>query len=237
VADGGADGGNINRRIGPDTDGPALPRGNRQPRHDFGAEQGFVGQRLAGDDQPAAQSGKSRVKGFGHRSHYRTRPEWRQQRETPLSNIADRHPAFLNEGPAQGFDDAGLGDAVPDPLVDELILGYAKESGIPRRKVGDEEMVQRCIFALVNEGAAILEEKIAQRASDIDLVYLAGYGFPPFRGGPMFFADSVGLINVVRAMARFATNPHADPAFWKPARLLARLAAEGKTFNAAGSNP
>jgi 3-hydroxyacyl-CoA dehydrogenase len=133
--------------------------------------------------------------------------------------------------------EAGKRDAIPDPLVDELILGYAKESGIPRRKIGDEEIVLRCIFALVNEGAAILEEKIAQRASDIDLVYLAGYGFPPFRGGPMFFADTVGLLNVVRAMARFAANPHADPAFWKPARLLARLAAEGKTFNAAGSNP
>jgi 3-hydroxyacyl-CoA dehydrogenase len=133
--------------------------------------------------------------------------------------------------------EAGKRDAIPDPLVDELILGYAKESGIPRRKIGDEEIVQRCIFALVNEGAAILEEKIAQRASDIDLVYLAGYGFPPFRGGPMFHADSVGLLNVVRAMARFAQNPRADPAFWKPARLLAQLAAEGKTFNAAGSNP
>ncbi|HXN55924.1 MAG TPA: 3-hydroxyacyl-CoA dehydrogenase NAD-binding domain-containing protein [Myxococcales bacterium] len=133
--------------------------------------------------------------------------------------------------------EAGKRDAIPDPLVDELILGYAKESGIARRKIGDEEIVQRCIFALVNEGAAILEEKIAQRASDIDLVYLAGYGFPPFRGGPMFHADSVGLLNVVRAMARFAQNPRADPAFWKPARLLAQLATEGKTFNAAGSNP
>jgi 3-hydroxyacyl-CoA dehydrogenase len=133
--------------------------------------------------------------------------------------------------------EAGKRDAIPDPLVDELIAGYAKESGIPRRKIGDEEIVQRCIFALVNEGAAILEEQIAQRASDIDLVYLAGYGFPPYRGGPMFHADSVGLLNVVRAMNHFAQDPHADPAFWKPARLLARLAAEGKTFNAAGSNP
>jgi 3-hydroxyacyl-CoA dehydrogenase len=133
--------------------------------------------------------------------------------------------------------EAGKRDAIPDPKVDELIAGYAKENGIARRKIGDEEIVQRCIFALVNEGAAILEEKIAERASDIDLVYLAGYGFPPFRGGPMFFADSIGLLNVVRAMARFAQNPREAPGFWKPARLLARLAAEGKTFNAAGSNP
>ena len=70
-------------------------------------------------------------------------------------------------------------------------------------------------------------------ASDIDVVYLAGYGFPPFRGGPMFHADTVGLFNVLRAMERFAKNPHADPGFWKPAPLLLRLAAEGKTFNGA----
>ncbi len=127
----------------------------------------------------------------------------------------------------------GKRDAVTDPIVDELIVSYSKEAGIPRREIGDEEIVQRCVFALVNEGALILEEGIAQRASDIDLVYLAGYGFPPYRGGPMFFADTVGLFNVVRAVERFAENPHADPAFWKPAPLLQTLAAEGKTFNAA----
>jgi len=118
-------------------------------------------------------------------------------------------------------------------VVDEMIVAYSREAGIARRKIGDEEIVQRCVFALVNEGALILEEGIAQRASDIDLVYLAGYGFPPFRGGPMFHADTVGLFNVVRAMERFAKNPRADPEFWKPAPLLKCLAAEGKTFNAA----
>jgi 3-hydroxyacyl-CoA dehydrogenase len=97
--------------------------------------------------------------------------------------------------------------------------------------VRSEEIVERCIYALVNEGAKILAEGIAQRASDIDIVYLTGYGFPPFRGGPMLYADTVGLYNVVRAMNRFAANPHADPAFWKPAPLLASLAAEGKSFN------
>jgi len=127
----------------------------------------------------------------------------------------------------------GKRDAIPDSIVDELIVSYSREAGVPRRKIGDEEIVQRCVFALVNEGALILEEGIAQRASDIDLVYLAGYGFPPFRGGPMFHADTVGLFNVVRAMERFAKNPRADPEFWKPAPLLKCLAAEGKTFNAA----
>ncbi len=127
----------------------------------------------------------------------------------------------------------GKREAIPDPIVDELIVSYSQEAGIPRRQIGDEEIVQRCVFALVNEGALLLEEGIAQRASDIDLVYLAGYGFPPFRGGPMFHADTVGLFNVVRAIERFAKNPYADPEFWKPAPLLKRLAAEGKTFNAA----
>ena len=127
----------------------------------------------------------------------------------------------------------GKRDAIPDPVVDELIVAYSRESGITRREISDEEIVQRCVFALVNEGALILEEGIAQRASDVDLVYLAGYGFPAFRGGPMFYADTFGLFNVMRAMERFAKNPHADPEFWKPAPLLKALAAEGKTFNPA----
>ena len=131
--------------------------------------------------------------------------------------------------------EAGKRDAIPDPVVEELIRAHSKEAGIERRKISDEEIVQRCIFALVNEGARILEEGIAQRASDIDLVYLAGYGFPPWRGGPMFYADTVGLFNVERAMGRFAANPNAPPGFWQPAPLLKKLAAEGKTFN--GSYP
>ncbi|HEX9810857.1 MAG TPA: 3-hydroxyacyl-CoA dehydrogenase family protein, partial [Burkholderiales bacterium] len=99
------------------------------------------------------------------------------------------------------------------------------------RKISDQEIVQRCVFALVNEGARILEEGIAQRASDIDLVYLMGYGFPIHRGGPMLYADMVGLMSVVRYMEGFARNPYTDKTFWKPAPLLAKLAADGKTFN------
>jgi 3-hydroxyacyl-CoA dehydrogenase len=87
------------------------------------------------------------------------------------------------------------------------------------------------VYALVNEGARLLDEGIAQRASDIDMVYLTGYGFPPHRGGPMCYADTVGLFNVAQAMKRFARNPHDDAEFWKPAPLLAKLAAEGKSFS------
>jgi 3-hydroxyacyl-CoA dehydrogenase len=124
----------------------------------------------------------------------------------------------------------GKRDAIPDPAVEELIVAASRELGLARRKISDEEIVERCVFALVNEGARILEERIAQRASDVDLVYLTGYGFPLSRGGPMHYADSVGLYNVVRAMRRHAANPHGDPGFWRPAPLLAQLAAEGKSF-------
>jgi len=125
--------------------------------------------------------------------------------------------------------EAGKRDAIPDPVVEQMIADYRKENGITPRKVSDEEIIERCIFALVNEGARILEEGIAQRASDIDMVYLTGYGFPLFRGGPMLYADQVGLYSVERAMRRFAAQ--SGDAFWEPAPLLAKLAAEGKSFN------
>ena len=125
----------------------------------------------------------------------------------------------------------GRRDALHDAVVDGIVDACRREAGITPRKIGDGEIVQRCIYALVNEGARILGEGIAQRASDIDVVYLFGYGFPPWRGGPMLYADSMHLIDVVHAMKRFAANPHGDPAFWQPAPLLARLAAEGKGFN------
>jgi 3-hydroxyacyl-CoA dehydrogenase len=151
------------------------------------------------------------------------------------SKIADRLCELGRFGQKTGSGwyryDAGKRDAIPDPVVDAMIAGYRKELGITPRKIADGEIVERCILALVNEGARILEEGIAQRASDIDMVYLAGYGFPLYRGGPMLHADMLGLYNVVRSMAHLAADARVDPAFWQPAPLLARLAAEGKTFN------
>jgi 3-hydroxyacyl-CoA dehydrogenase len=125
----------------------------------------------------------------------------------------------------------GRRDALADPAVDEMIAAYRKEKGITPRRIDDAEIVERSVYALVNEGARILEEGIAARASDIDMVYLTGYGFPVHRGGPMLYADMAGPYNVVRTLNRFAANPHGDPSFWKPAPLLEKLAAEGKTFN------
>ena len=126
---------------------------------------------------------------------------------------------------------AGKRDAIPSKLVEDMIAEHRQGLGIAPRKIGEEEIVQRLVFALVNEAAHILEEGIASKASDIDMVYITGYGFPMHRGGPMLYADQVGLFNVVQAMNRFARNPHDDAKFWQPAPLLARLVAEGKTFN------
>jgi 3-hydroxyacyl-CoA dehydrogenase len=130
-----------------------------------------------------------------------------------------------------GWYDYKPGDRKPYPsdVVNQMIIKHSADLGIERRKISDEEIVQRLVFALANEGAKILEEGIAMRASDIDMVYLTGYGFPLFRGGPMFYADTVGLQNVVMTMERFAKGRHGEA--WKPAPLLAKLAAEGKTFN------
>ena len=103
--------------------------------------------------------------------------------------------------------------------------------------MSNREIVERCIYALINEGARILEDGIAQRSSDIDLVYLNGYGFPPYRGGPMFYADQTGLHDIARALASIAAQPGSDAQVWTPAPLLARLAEAGQTFSGYKGTP
>ncbi len=124
--------------------------------------------------------------------------------------------------------EAGNRNPIPDRIVEELIVKASRDAGIQRRQITDQEILERCIYALVNEGAEILEEGIAMRASDIDVVYIYGYGFPRFRGGPMFYADTVGLDRVLASVKGFHAT-HGE--FWKPAALLEKLAAEGKKFN------
>jgi 3-hydroxyacyl-CoA dehydrogenase len=126
-------------------------------------------------------------------------------------------------------------EAYPSPEVARMIEGHRQKLGLSPRKITDEEIVQRLVYALVNEGARLLEEGIALRASDIDMVYLTGYGFPPYRGGPMFYADTVGLYSVLRSMRQFASNPRAEPEFWEPAPLLRRLSSEGKRITEKGA--
>jgi 3-hydroxyacyl-CoA dehydrogenase len=111
--------------------------------------------------------------------------------------------------------------ATADPEVEALIESTAKEAGIARRQITDQEIIERCIYVMINEGARILEEGHASRASDIDSIYFSGYGFPAYRGGPMWYADAVGLKKILDKVVEFG---------WEPAPLLKRLALEGKTF-------
>ncbi len=127
--------------------------------------------------------------------------------------------------------EAGKRDAIVSRLVERMVEDHRKALGITARTISDEEIVQRLVFSLVNEGARILEDGIASKASDIDMVYITGYGFPVYRGGPMHYAEEFGLFNVVQAMQRFARNPLDDAAFWTPAPLIQRLVASGKSFS------
>ena len=156
--------------------------------------------------------------------------------EVVYSKIADRLCELGRFGQKTGAGwyryEAGKREPLADPAVDQMIAAYRKEHGIKPRIIAEDEIVERCIYALVNEGARILEEGIAQRASDIDLVYLTGYGFPAARGGPMFHADTVGLSEVLRRIRSFAANPHGAAAtFWTPAPLLLKLAGSDGKFN------
>ncbi|MFZ2106990.1 MAG: 3-hydroxyacyl-CoA dehydrogenase NAD-binding domain-containing protein [Roseiarcus sp.] len=119
-------------------------------------------------------------------------------------------------------------NARPSPLVEKIILDFALAKGVNRRAISDDEILERCLYPMINEGAKILEEGKAQRASDIDIVWINGYGWPVYRGGPMFYGDTVGLDKVLAAMRGFqATMGDA----FKPAALLERLVAEGKGFS------
>jgi 3-hydroxyacyl-CoA dehydrogenase len=160
----------------------------------------------------------------------------RRYKERPdfvYSRVADRicEQGRFGQKAGKGFYRYEPGDrkAIPDPDAQKIIDQYRKEIGVTARSISDEEIVERCIYALVNEGAKILEEGIALRASDIDMVYLTGYGFPPYRGGPMFYADTVGLAKVLASIERFQKGYQG--AQWRPAPLLVRLAKEGKRFN------
>ncbi len=124
--------------------------------------------------------------------------------------------------------ETGSRTPVPDPEIEALIVQASKEAGITRREISSEEIIERCIYALINEGAKILDEGIASRASDIDITYVFGYGFPRFRGGPMFYADTIGLDKVYETVSRF----HREQGdLWTPSPLLEERALEGGRFS------
>ncbi|MBP6986375.1 MAG: enoyl-CoA hydratase/isomerase family protein [Alphaproteobacteria bacterium] len=122
----------------------------------------------------------------------------------------------------------GNREPLRDPIVDQVITDYRQKNGIKPRKFTDQEIVDYCVYALINEGARILEEGISSKASDIDIVYVYGYGFPPFRGGPMNYANQIGLFSLARQMRKYADEPDADKAFWQPAQLIDTLVNNNK---------
>jgi 3-hydroxyacyl-CoA dehydrogenase len=164
---------------------------------------------------------------------YRVRQHREPQRPKHLrySRLADElyHRGRYGQKTGKGWYlyEKGSRAPVPDPEVAALIVAESERLGIERRAISDQEILERCLYALVNEGAKILEERIAERSSDLDLVWLHGYGFPRYRGGPMYWADSVGLDRVLDAMERF----HAEQGEWmRPGPLLERLGRSGGSF-------
>lgn len=164
---------------------------------------------------------------------YIRKRRYTEQPEVVYSKTADLlcEMGRFGQKTSGGWYDYKEGDrkAYTSALVNEMIVKHSADIGVERRQIGEQEIVERLIYALVNEGALILEEGIALRASDIDMVYLTGYGFPLYRGGPMFYADTVGLVNVLATIEKLAKGRHGEA--WKPAPLLAKLAAEGRGFN------
>jgi 3-hydroxyacyl-CoA dehydrogenase len=147
--------------------------------------------------------------------------------------IADRlcEQGHFGQKTGRGFYEYAPGSRAPKPYpeLEQIILETSRELGIERRRISDEEIVQRCIYAMINEGCHILDEGIALRASDIDVIWLNGYGFPAYRGGPMCYGEMVGLSKVYDAVCGFRER---HGAVWEPAKLLARLAATGGGFAA-----
>jgi 3-hydroxyacyl-CoA dehydrogenase len=196
----------------------ASPQQVDQALQDFGMAMGpFAMSDLAGND----------VGWYVRKRRMKERPEFL------YSRIPDRICELGRFGQKTGAGfyryETGSRTPIPDPAVDRLIAECRKEAGLSPRSIEAREIVERCIYALANEGARIIEDGIALRAVDVDMVYLTGYGFPRYRGGPMFYADTVGLKNVVAAIEKYAGGYQGK--VWKVAPLLSRLAAEGKTFN------
>ncbi len=201
----------------------ALPQQVDKAIQDFGFPMGpFATRDLAGID-------------VGYRIRQQRAAQRKAQGLPPdprrYSPIADRIAEMGRYGQKTGQGwyryEKGARAPVPDPEIEKLIVAVSQEKGIQRRPVTDQEIIERCLYPLVNEGAKILEEGIAQRASDIDVVWLYGYGFPRWRGGPMFWADQIGLAKVYDAMCRLYER---DRDWLEPAPLLARLAKSGGKF-------
>ena len=116
-----------------------------------------------------------------------------------------------------------------DPEIDALVVAQSARTGVARRAISDAEILERCLYVMINEGALILEEGVAERPEDIDTIWLNAYGFPRYRGGPLFYADQVGLPKILQRIRHFAET--VGEQYWRPAPLLVRLAESGKSFH------
>ena len=164
---------------------------------------------------------------------------WRARKlaniETPLANkISDAlcDQDRFGQKTSKGFYNYSEGSRAPNPAPEneDIYKEISSQNNIERREISDQEIIDRCILALVNEGARILEEGVAQRSGDMDIVYINGYGFPIWRGGPMFYANQLGLAEVISKMSAFSKL---DENFWKPAPLLQKLADSSGAFGEA----
>ena len=144
----------------------------------------------------------------------------------PSAMLTER--GWLGQKTGRGYYRYENGKRVADPEVVELLHDEGKRLGVPQRKPGAEEIRERCLYAMINEGARVLEDGIAFRASDIDVVYTSGYGFPRYRGGPMFYADTVGLKTIYNRILEFQRT--LDARYWQPAPLLEKLVKAGSSF-------
>jgi 3-hydroxyacyl-CoA dehydrogenase len=198
----------------------ALPQQVDRAIETFGFAMGpFRMSDLAGND----------VGWYVRKRHYAEHPD--MKRQVIADRLCEQGRYGQKTGKGWYLYQAGDRTAHPDPEVEAVIHDCRRQAGVTPREIGDEEIVERLVYALVNEGACILEEGIALRASDIDMVYLNGYGFPLHRGGPMLYADHVGLDRVAERMREFARNPLSNAKFWQPAPLLVKLAEQGRGFN------
>jgi len=164
---------------------------------------------------------------------------WRARKlaniETPLANkISDAlcEQDRFGQKTSKGFYNYSEGSRAPNPAPEneDIYKAISSQNNIERREISDQEIIDRCILALVNEGARILEEGVAQRSGDMDIVYINGYGFPIWRGGPMFYANQLGLAEVISKMSAFSKL---DENFWRPAPLLQKLADSSGVFGEA----
>jgi 3-hydroxyacyl-CoA dehydrogenase len=198
----------------------ALPQQVDAAMEAFGMAMGpFRMSDLAGND----------VGWYVRKRHYAEHPDM------PRAPVADRICELGRYGQKTGSGwyryEPGDRRAHADTAVEQIIIEESQKAGVTRREIPADEIVARLVYALANEGARIVDEGIALRASDVDMVYLNGYGFPAHRGGPMLYVDTVGLQQVVDSMAVFARGPSKDAAaFWAPAPLMAKLAAAGRSF-------